>query len=415
MPRASGSGWITHSILEVTGTRDTHNMRVILDETTPEEAFKMELAALCDVMKGETRNLELLTQFRTRLHPAVQNQPVRKLAVRNQVLEQRYRPSTNPDDGTTLLIAAIRERDVPALRILLSYVDAEAVATGDVPAPVIDAHGVLWPLHHIAKDNAADKADRIVNIAKMLLEYLNGGDKLKDALLQADLADVLYPMEWAVKVGLEEVALLLLQAHQQVDQASLGGLLKARRLAAVKADAKRRGFDEFLSTLQRLYPEQQTWIFVCHAGPDKPVAKDLRRALNQDGLNLFVDQEDIPMGVGGDDVMERAIIISQAAIVLLSEDLFVRKAPMEEVRKLVQAHEQTRLRFLLPVFLRLTYEEADTCVSRLGPMDQRVFKYLQRQAGVRHKGEFEQGASFQPQTSQTLQRLVADAVRSWKL
>ncbi|KAK9805197.1 hypothetical protein WJX72_005417 [[Myrmecia] bisecta] len=124
--------------------------------------------------------------------------------------------------------------------------------------------------------------------------------------------------------------------------------------------------------------EKETWIFVCHAGPDNPTAEDLRRALNRDGLKLFVDQDDIPMGMAGDDVMSRAMAISQAAIILLSEDLLVDTALIAAVCKL-------------------------------------VFNHLQRHAGVHHKGEYEPGASFQPQTPQTLQRRVADAVRSWKL
>jgi hypothetical protein len=99
------------------------------------------------------------------------------------------------------------------------------------------------------------------------------------------------------------------------------------------------------------------WIFICHSGPDKRFATDLRKEL-QGIVNAFVDQEDIRKGTHGDKSMQNALTKSVAAVVLLAKEVFQRPDPLAEIVTLVDSHYATRLLYLLPVFLGVTYEEA---------------------------------------------------------
>ena len=108
------------------------------------------------------------------------------------------------------------------------------------------------------------------------------------------------------------------------------------------------------ATTRKFQLQQWSWdVFICHPGEDKPFAILLHRRLQQLGLRSYLDKESLSAGSAAPHLLEAAVKSTQIAVVLLSEEFFVREWPQRELRWYLDAHSE-RKHLLIPVYLGLT-------------------------------------------------------------
>jgi hypothetical protein len=117
-------------------------------------------------------------------------------------------------------------------------------------------------------------------------------------------------------------------------------------------------------------PSMYIWdMFISHAGnlADKPFARAVKYVLERCWqLRIFLDDESLEPGTSSREAMDHAMNHSQLALILYSHEFFQREATIGELRHLVARQRNQRIQ-LLPVFLRVTVEEAkDHLVEILG-------------------------------------------------
>ena len=108
-----------------------------------------------------------------------------------------------------------------------------------------------------------------------------------------------------------------------------------------------------------LQSELWAWdVFISHAGEDKPFAACLHRRLVRIGLRSFLDEDSLRVGGDAPAAMEAAAHSSQIALVLLSEEFFMKPWPQQELRWFLERHRASRST-VVPVFLGITVERCD--------------------------------------------------------
>ncbi len=60
-------------------------------------------------------------------------------------------------------------------------------------------------------------------------------------------------------------------------------------------------------------------VFLCHASEDKPFVRELRRKLRDDGINAWLDEEDLIPGQPWESEIHQTVESSAAVVVCLSE------------------------------------------------------------------------------------------------
>ncbi|KAK9815620.1 hypothetical protein WJX72_006962 [[Myrmecia] bisecta] len=153
-------------------------------------------------------------------------------------------------------------------------------------------------------------------------------------------------------------------------------------------------------------------IFICCAATDSKGAAMFKDAYKAAGVQTFVEHFDIPFGQPKDAVMVRALQLSSAAVVLISEQMLVEKETINQVAQLVRAHKEGRLAYLLPVYLSMTRADTEAKVKRLSVIDQQPFKHIIALAGAAHLGEFEAGALTPLKLESTIKSIVK-AAQAW--
>ena len=145
--------------------------------------------------------------------------------------------------------------------------------------------------------------------------------------------------------------------------------------------------------------ERWIWdVFVCHAGEDKPLARLLRKQMLALGLRCFVDEDSL-MSDDNPAAMEAAVRSTQIAVVLLSEQFFIREAPQRELRWFVGGHTVGR-NTMVPVFLGITVERCRELAEPAG------LTAVCEVSGVRHAGERKTLTGVPVRLEETLHRII---------
>ena len=127
--------------------------------------------------------------------------------------------------------------------------------------------------------------------------------------------------------------------------------------------------------------EQWNWdVFISHAGEDKPFGRSLHRRLKHVGMRCFLDEVSLREGSDAPVAMEAAVRSTQIAVVLLSEQFFVKDWPQRELRWFLEGRPASR-HTLLPVFLGVTVQRCQELAAPAGLAE--VCKIT----GMRHKDE----------------------------
>ena len=95
-------------------------------------------------------------------------------------------------------------------------------------------------------------------------------------------------------------------------------------------------------------------VFICHAGEDKRFGLCLHRHLLQLGLRSFLDIESLVVGMAVPESLEAAVRSTQIAVVLLSEEFFLKAWPKRELRGFLAGRSAFNLT-IVPVFLGVTH------------------------------------------------------------
>ena len=118
-------------------------------------------------------------------------------------------------------------------------------------------------------------------------------------------------------------------------------------------------------------------VFVGHAAEDRPFARLLCKQLLVLGLRCFADEDDLHVDDNAASAMEAAMRSTHVAVLLLSEQFFTRKAPLQELRWFLDGCSRDRNK-LVPVFLGISVER---CLELAKPVGcEAVCDF----AGVRH-------------------------------
>ena len=157
---------------------------------------------------------------------------------------------------------------------------------------------------------------------------------------------------------------------------------------------------------REVLPEHWSWdVFVCHAGEDKPFARELRKRLQEFDLTCFVDEDDLRVGDHAPLAMAAAVRTTHIAVILLCKEFFCKTAPQQELRDFLLGLGASR-NHIVPVFMGISLEECEEMARRAGLAE--VCKIT----GVRHAHERRRWLMNWPlHKEKTLQRIVREVCR----
>ena len=93
-------------------------------------------------------------------------------------------------------------------------------------------------------------------------------------------------------------------------------------------------------------------VFISHAGEDKAFGHSLYSRLKHVGLRCFLDEVSLQEGCDAPVAMEAAVRSTQIAVVLLSEEFFVKTWPQRELRWFLEGRPASGTPFCL--YLRVS-------------------------------------------------------------
>ena len=187
-----------------------------------------------------------------------------------------------------------------------------------------------------------------VGLAEALIKHgqFTEGEQLREAILKA-----LGPNHFSFSST--ETYLKAVQRHV-IEQAER---LAAEKLARglLEAQEPLHCYDSHALVNRSYQLKRWAWdVFVCHAGPDKVFALALKKRMPK-GIRCFVDEMSLLPGSHAAHAMEDAVRSTQIAVVLLSQELFTREAPQQELRWILKYASSSRTN-IVPVYLGLTHE-----------------------------------------------------------